>query len=303
MEDAATTAALRLLQHSIASQPAPSAQRRPRPLRVEERALVQKQATDSSWDENTIGGFLKTGGVTAAAVDLRGGGKLLFVTQDHRELASIASQTDALFAWLGTPPGFTLILFWRDDPRNIREDEWPSRRSVNGGYTYAGSNTIIVYRQEEWDRVLLHEAIHALRWDWDVPPTPMPCWGLSADSQLSPHLFEAWTELYAEWLWCGWHNKSWSAQKDWMRVQAVQILARNSTSSASWRENTNIFAYYVLKAALAPHFAFLWSLQRSMDASTRSYVLCDMIAGDLAGLRRDAVSTRPQSVSMRMTRP
>lgn len=296
----ATAAALEVLRTSRNSQLPPRIQSSPRPVYNEELQLIRKQASDSSWDENSISSFLKTPHVQPVAVDLRGGGKLLFVAQDHSTLPYIASQTDALFNWLGTPPGFTLILFWRDDPRFIQAYEWPSRRSVNGGYTYSGSNTIIVYRQEEWDRVLLHEAIHALGWDWELPPHPMPCWGLSADSKLSPHLFEAWTELYAEWLWCGWHNKSWVAQKAWMRSQAVQILAR---ADAVWNENTNIFAYYILKAALAPHFGFLWGLQSKMDAATRNYVLCDLIAEDLAALRREAAGAKPQAISMRMTRP
>lgn len=210
-------------------------------------------------------------------------------------------ETNALFAWLGVPPGFTLILFWRDDPRNIAADEWPSRRSVNGGYTYPGSNNIIVYRQEEWDRVLIHETIHAMKWDWDVPAKPMPCWGLGSNAVLAPHLFEAWTELYAEWLWCGWHNKSWDVQYAWMCTQARQILARQG--SRPWNENTNIFAYYILKAALAPHIGFLWALQNGMTPAERAHVLCDLVAAPLAALRSDAIHEAPTEISMRMTRP
>lgn len=227
----------------------------------------------------------------------------MFVTQDPSAVAAVAQQTNALFSWLGTPPGFTLILFWRDDPRNIAATEWPSRRTVNGGYTTPGSNTIIVYRQEEWDRVLIHETIHAMRWDWEVPPTPLPCWGLGPQARLSPHLFEAWTELYAEWLWCGWHKKSWAAQLDWMRTQAIQILARAAQSKKPWEENTNIFAYYILKAALAPHIGFLWCLQNGMTAEIRAHVLCDLVGEPLAALRAEAEHTTPLSISMRMTRP
>ncbi len=254
----------------------------------------------SDWDEDQIGVFLSQPSTSQHAVDLPRGGKLLFVTQDTSTITAIAQQTDSLFSWLGTPPGFTLILFWRDDPRNIRYDEWPNRRSVNGGYTYPGSNNIIVYRQEEWDRVLLHETIHAMKWDWDVPATPLPCWGLGENAKLAPHLFEAWTELYAEWLWCGWHNKSWYKQLAWMREQAVQILCR---APPSWRENTNIFAYYVLKAALAPHIAFLWGLQNGMNAEERSHILCDLVAAPLAEMRIVATQTKPKAISMRMTQP
>lgn len=225
----------------------------------------------------------------------------MFVTQDASATAFIAEHTNALFTWLGVPAGFTLILFWRDDPRNISADEWPSRRTVNGGYTYSGSDTIIVYRQEEWDRVLIHETIHAMKWDWEVPPTPMPCWGLGPAANLAPHLFEAWTELYAEWLWCGWYNKSWAAQTAWMHTQAEQIYARFLRSRRSWEENTNVFAYYILKAALAPHIAFLWTLQNGMTAEERAFVLCDLVAAPLDALRVKAANTAPKQISMRMT--
>jgi hypothetical protein len=227
----------------------------------------------------------------------------LFVTQDSAATADVALKTNALFTWLGAPPGFTLILYWRDDPRNIAEDEWPARRSVNGGYTYPGSNNIIVYRQEEWDRVLLHESIHAMKWDWDVPATPMPCWGLGANAVLAPHLFEAWTELYAEWLWCAWHDKSWDDQYEWMRTQAHQILGRAARTSHPWKENTNVFAYYILKTALAPHIGYLWGLQNGMSPAERSHVLCDLVAAPLADLRRAAQTVPLKAISMRMTRP
>lgn len=238
--------------------------------------------------------------VVAQAYDLTNGGKLLFVAQDHTEGPRIAKDTNGLFSWLGTPPGFTLILFWRDDPRHIAANEWPSRTTVNGGYTHSGSNTIIVYRQEEWDRVLIHETIHALQWDWEVPPIPQPCWGLGGNARLAPHLFEAWTELYAEWLWCGWHNKSWNTQMLWSRSQALQILKR---APPVWEENTNIFAYYILKIALAPHIGFLWTLQNGMTREERSHVLCTIVGPTLTQLRRDAAHISLDDISMRMTAP
>lgn len=260
--------------------------------------LVKKQAIPNSWDENKIADFLKDEKTNAVAVDLTSGTRLLFVTQDLAAVPKIASETDALFRWLGVPHGFTLILFWRDDPRKIKATEWPSRTTVNGGYAVSNSNEIVVYRQEEWDRVLLHESIHALGWDWQMPTKPLPCWGLGSDAELSPHLFETWTELYAEWLWCGWHNKSWETQCIWQEKQAVQILAR---APHVWKENTNIFAYYVLKAALAPHIAFLWSLQGGPTPEQQSYVLCTLAAPQLAVLREKAHATTPIEISMRMT--
>ncbi len=236
----------------------------------------------------------------AITVSLTGGGKLVMYTQDLGAVKAVAENTDALFRWLGVPRGFTLNLWWRDDPRILAADEWPNRRNVNGGWTTLDSDTIYVYRQEEWDRVLLHESIHALGWDWPMPSKPLPCWGFGPDDTLMPALFEAWTELYAEWLWCGYHNVPWDTQRDWQDTQAVQILSR-AGGSTSWKENTNVFAYYVLKAALAPHIGFLWTFRNGATPEERAHVLCTLVAGPLAALNEKASKTTPKRISLRMT--
>jgi len=243
--------------------------------------------------------FFEQPATQALAVDLVGSkGCLLFFTQDLAITQTIAKEVDALFIWLGTPPGFTLMLFWRDDPRILDAGGWPHKGNVNGGWTIPGNNWIVVYRQEEYDRVLLHECIHALKWDWEMPEKPLKCWGLGDSAKVTPALFEAWTELYAEWLWCGWHNVPWEIQRAWQDKQAIQILAR---APPSWSEDTNVFAYYVLKAALAPHMAFLWMFQNGVTADERGRVLCGLASPMLEYLRAAAGHTIPTDISLRMT--
>lgn len=237
----------------------------------------------------------------AVTVSLTGGGQFVMYTQDLAAVNNVAEQTDALFRWLGVPRGFTLHLWWRDDPRVLlASDGLPTRRNVNGGWTMLDSNAVYVYRQEEWDRVVLHECIHALGWDWQMPTKPLKCWGFGPDDTLMPALFEAWTELYAEWLWCGYHNVSWVEQRAWQDTQAVQILARAPTS---WKENTNVFAYYVLKAALAPHIGFLWTFRNGATPEERAHVLCSLVSQPLAALKERASKTTPKHIGLRMTAP
>jgi len=262
----------------------------------------RKQHRHDGWDEGVILEFMNMPETRCYTVDLTGGGKLTLFTQDPSEIQSISQQTNALFSWLGTPPNFHLKLWWRDDPRYIQTGEWPSKRTVNGGWTHSGSDTIHVYRSEEWDRVLIHEAIHALEWDWVMPSTALPCWNLQAGSQLSPALFEAWTELYAEWLYCGWHNIPWETQRAWQIKQAQQILAR-TTPAHKWSENTNIFAYYILKAALAPHIGFLWVFGNGLTEKERNHVLCTLVSPELQKLRSASTRVSPEPISMRMTVP
>ena len=237
----------------------------------------------------------KTEGI---AIDLFAGGKLVLFTQESNTIAEVANEVDALLQWLGTPVGFTVYLWWRDDPRVLEAEEWPTRSNVNGGWAMMGSNAIYIYRKEEYDRVLLHETIHALEWDWKMPVRPLPCWGLEG-GQTEPHLFEAWTELYAEWLWCGWHNVPWETQRKWQDYQAIQILARQGYDA--WKENTNVFAYYILKAALAPHIEFLWVFGNGITEEERYNVLCRFTTPHLEALRERARTAIPERMSLRMT--
>ncbi len=228
---------------------------------------------------------------------------ILFATEmEHAQLGpNIAATCGKMWAWLGVQKPFTLVLWWRDDPRLLSAEEWPSRATVNGGWTMQNSTTIFVYRKEEWDRVFIHEMIHALGWDWDMPAKPLACWGFTADSQLTPALFEAWTELYAEWLWCVWHftdYAAWKRQCAWQERQALEILARAQRRGGPWRENTSVWAYYVLKAALAPHLSHLFIHGRGSDAD-----LCRLTVPVLNELATKAQRVRPVAISLRMTHP
>jgi hypothetical protein len=243
--------------------------------------------------------FLADPATSIQVVDTHGGHTLVWVAQDHTQLAAVAARVDALFGWLGAPGACTLHLWWRDDPRHIEADEWPTRRTVNGGWAIPGDTTIVVYRQEEWERVMIHECIHAFEWDWTLPHTPLPCWGFTDKDRLMPYLAEAWTELYAEWLVCAWWGTSWTLQRDWQDAQAIQVLAR-AARRPHWDEETNIFAYYVLKAALAPHIEFL--LTCSGGRAEWDYVLCSLVTPTLVRFRAMAATTAPVACSMRMAR-
>ncbi len=227
--------------------------------------------------------------------------------QDTRKAKEVADTCWELWNWLGVTRPFTLVLWWREDPRVLQADEWPSRRTINGGWTSKNSSIVHVYRSEEWDRVFIHEMIHALGWDWKMPVAPLACWGLPAGSQLVPALFEAWTELYAEWLWCVWNAEeygAWKAQQAWMEDQALQILARwRQQPNSPWSENTSVFAYYVLKAALAPYIDQLLLFGNGRTPEERERVLCRLAVPRLRDFSRRLRQVVPRTLSLRMTRP
>ena len=93
--------------------------------------------------------------------------------------------------------------------------------------------------------------------NWDVFPssTVKSCLENLVNGKLMDALGEAVTELLAEWFWCIVHSpdsdlvgETWAKQKQWQLKQAYQILARRPVI---WSEDTSVFAYYILKAALA----------------------------------------------------
>lgn len=274
----------------------------PRPLRDDERQLVKRQTSDSTWDEGVIAAFMGTPGVHGEVWEFHGHRLILYVADADKHVNhQVAATLRDILAWFSPPRRMTAIVWWRKDPRILSANEWPTRRQVNGGWTSAGANTICVYRAEEWDRVIFHEMIHALEWDWKMPARPLPCWGLPKGSQIMPTLFEAWTELLAEWLWCAWNNVPWAHQVAWSRTQAVQILTRRGHL---WREDTSVFAYYVLKAALAPYMARLLTVGISDGVpEERDRILCELTSKEIAAMSHDAKHVEPVAMSLRMSAP
>lgn len=215
---------------------------------------------------------------------------------------AVPQQAIHMLTWLGAPRGFQVFLFWRDDPRTATAAELLQPGNVNGGFALPGTPQIFVYRLEEWDRVLLHECIHALNWDWAEFPV-QSCWKLPPSSKLMPSLFEAWTELFAEWLWCLWHaapsdttGRIWRQQRRWQEQQALQVLARHT---GVWKETTNVFAYYVLKTALAPHIDLLLLLGNEVN----QLEICELAGRELDRLRAAAANIAPRAMRLRMTNP
>jgi hypothetical protein len=161
-----------------------------------------------------------------------------------------------ILEFLGAPTGF-VVNFWRiPNDRELAPNAFPTRAEVNGGWAYPGRPEVFIFRTEEWDRVLIHECIHALLWDVEIGSTVKTCLEESlGQGSLTDALFEAATELNAEWMWCVIHaprgdnrGSTWIKQQLWQSEQAHHILAR---SDNIWSEDTSVFAYYVLKAVLA----------------------------------------------------
>lgn len=161
-----------------------------------------------------------------------------------------------LLNWMGRSP---VVWYWWDHawPRLLPGDTLPSKVHLNGGWAIPGVPEVHVYRREEAHKVLLHETIHALRLDVlhaSVEPVRSE-FEMVFGRRLYPHLGEAFTELYAEWLWSiagarslAAAKKRWISQLACSSAQAAAIWARIRHTKED--EDTNVFAYYILKWVL-----------------------------------------------------
>jgi hypothetical protein len=176
--------------------------------------------------------------------------------RSHEELTSDLVLGLRLLAWMSakTP----VVWYWWDQPwpRLLPANTDPRQEHLNGGWAVPGVPEVHVYRREEAHKVLLHETIHALSLDVPAALTDpvRQRFEVAFGRRLWPHLGEAFTELYAEWLWCiadATKKKAaerWDAQLACSARQAAQVWTRIRDSKEA--EDTNVFAYYVLKWVL-----------------------------------------------------
>jgi hypothetical protein len=181
----------------------------------------------------------------------------------------------------------------------------PGRDHVNGGWAIPGILEVHVYRREEAHKVLIHETIHAI--GLDIPASlaePVKTqFETVLDRRFWPHFFEAFTEFYAEWLWCFVRAKS---LRDATRLWDYQLKCSESQAAAVWArihdaksEDTNVFAYYVLKWVLMGHTdEMLVSPDRSVD---RWFTWWQAARPRLEELAKKVAYTESESVRMGMT--
>ena len=162
-----------------------------------------------------------------------------------------------LLGWMTRRTAVTWYWWDQEWQRSLPSGQEPRKEHLNGGWAIPGIPEVHVYRREEAHKVMLHETIHALL--LDVPPAlvdgPRTEFEAILGRKLWPHLGEAFTELYAEWLWsiAGARTlenakERWIYQLACSEDQAATIWARIRESKQD--EDTNVFAYYILKWTL-----------------------------------------------------
>ena len=128
---------------------------------------------------------------------------------------------------------------------------------INGAFTYKMGDTVFIFREEEYPKVMLHEALHHSFLD----PSPSAMLGVESivrqNFNISPHMAllvgEGVVELFATYYHCKFVAEEtgvqfaalWECETKWMHRQALKVLERTKTTP--WHEYTNAFAYIVVR--------------------------------------------------------
>jgi len=133
-----------------------------------------------------------------------------------------------------TPPSphkkqWRIVLFAHPSLRRLPEPgEKPGPQHLNGGYAYPNDpSSIVIYRLEECERVLVHELLHAAGTDGDEP------------DEIREALTETWAELFLIAIKAGSQRKAvelWKIQAQWIADQeaALNLLP----TDYGWRYTT-----------------------------------------------------------------
>lgn len=142
----------------------------------------------------------------------------------------------SIFRAVGDPIGplWRIVWFANRSKRSIPDEgKEPEREHINGGYTQTcTSRSIVIYREEEVCRVLVHELLHAA------------CTDKKEYTDIVD--IESETESWAELIWIGIlargrksvAHRLWKIQAQWIIDQANILQGRNNVkdrNSYSWR--------------------------------------------------------------------
>ena len=128
---------------------------------------------------------------------------------------------------------------------------------INGAFTYKSGSAVYVFREEEYPKVMLHEAIHHSYLDPSSLPSLMGTdalfrqwFNIHPETQLL--VGEGVVEAFAKYYHCKFvaeethapFESLWKLECEWMQQQSAKVIERMKT--APWRETTNAFAYIVI---------------------------------------------------------
>ena len=169
-------------------------------------------------------------------------------------------------------------------------------KHVNSAYTYGCSkqNKIIIYRYEEWKKVLLHESFHTFNFDFHnnnfqrLRMFVRDTFQIHSDYEIYETYCETWATLWTcvyqsyhltekiqkPSLFIPFMETLLSYEQQFSVIQANKIMHNFDTNynmlikgkAFNYRENTNVFCYYILKSICLINInSFLLVLSKCMN--------------------------------------
>lgn len=151
-------------------------------------------------------------------------------------------------------------------------------KHVNSAYTYGCTkrNKIIIYRYEEWKKVLLHESFHTFNFDFHndnfqrLRMSIKDTFRIHSDYEIFETYCETWATLWTcayqsfhltetannPSLFFSYVETLLSYEQQYSALQANKIMKHFNINydmlikgnAVNYRENTNVFCYYILKS-------------------------------------------------------
>tara|TARA_Y100000022_G_scaffold200498_1_gene216166 strand:- start:1618 stop:2748 length:1131 start_codon:yes stop_codon:yes gene_type:complete len=155
-------------------------------------------------------------------------------------------------------------------------------KNVNSAFTYGckNNNKIVIFRNEEWKKVLLHETFHTFNLDFHINNFSELKKMLRGLYQINSDflVFETYCEFFASIWYCAIEAYEISKGKKEKFINYIEIILAyeqqyftyqtakilnhfncnyvtlKNNQCSNYSENTNVFCYYVLKAICFIHF-------------------------------------------------
>ena len=207
---------------------------------------------------------------------------------------------------LNTRRPVVITLYMGQTPKAVEDDLRVNKFNANSGFTRHGSVTeIVVYREEDMAKVLIHELIHAYE-----PPVYGDYTYRGVDSSINEAYVEAKALYLHVDLWCRF-NKKVSEFHNVLsnEIQYRDILMQNVLQMSyrdAWMQNgnivyfrprTNILSYYVYSTVLMKE-QFETSKSISSDADDISEILTRRLPKMETSIRASTLSWDGQNTSL-----
>lgn len=232
---------LETLISQLATNPSKASQMRwvRAPLREEDYTSIQAAAEEeSSFDTMRIRSTMLKNDPYVFCRELRYGPYMrdtmarVIVVQERGKSVKIPwtlyKEIFAAFGKCPSKPFWKCLLFASDAKRLFPAvGEEPQQIHVNGGYAFPNDpQSIVIYREEESERVLLHELLHACGSD----ELGQPVWLVEAKT-------ETWAELFLVALLARGSQKKgkelWAIQSQWIADQEHQLRTQHTVINSS----------------------------------------------------------------------